>query len=88
VGGMVDRLRGLKENVIMGRIIPAGTGIVQHQDEIAELYQEGLSGADLSEADLLGAPAEAAGNGHDGTSDDVAEDVLLAAGSADREDAE
>jgi len=34
VSGMVDRLRGLKENVIMGRIVPAGTGIVQHQDDI------------------------------------------------------
>lgn len=38
VSGMVDRLRGLKENVIMGRIIPAGTGIVQHQDDLVELY--------------------------------------------------
>jgi DNA-directed RNA polymerase subunit beta' len=36
VGGMVDRLRGLKENVIMGRIIPAGTGIVQHTENIIE----------------------------------------------------
>ena len=26
VGGKVDRLRGLKENVIVGRLIPAGTG--------------------------------------------------------------
>jgi DNA-directed RNA polymerase subunit beta' len=26
VGGMVDRLKGLKENVIMGKLIPAGTG--------------------------------------------------------------
>jgi DNA-directed RNA polymerase subunit beta' len=33
---MVDRLRGLKENVIMGRIIPAGTGIVQHTENIIE----------------------------------------------------
>jgi DNA-directed RNA polymerase subunit beta' len=24
--GKVDRLRGLKENIIMGRLIPAGTG--------------------------------------------------------------
>jgi DNA-directed RNA polymerase subunit beta' len=35
---MIDRLRGLKENVIMGRIIPAGTGIVQHQEDLVELY--------------------------------------------------
>ena len=27
----VDRLRGLKENVIMGRLIPAGTGATQYQ---------------------------------------------------------
>jgi DNA-directed RNA polymerase subunit beta' len=35
---MVDRLRGLKENVIMGRIVPAGTGIVQHQDDITPAF--------------------------------------------------
>jgi hypothetical protein len=27
IGGKVDELRGLKENVIMGRLIPAGTGL-------------------------------------------------------------
>ena len=27
VSGKVDFLRGLKENVIMGRLIPAGTGL-------------------------------------------------------------
>ncbi|MFQ5913400.1 MAG: DNA-directed RNA polymerase subunit beta' [Nitrospinota bacterium] len=31
VSGMVDRLRGLKENVIMGRLIPAGTGARRYQ---------------------------------------------------------
>jgi DNA-directed RNA polymerase subunit beta' len=31
VSGMVDRLRGLKENVIMGRLIPAGTGNRRYQ---------------------------------------------------------
>ena len=30
VGGKVDRLRGLKENVIVGRLIPAGTGLAYH----------------------------------------------------------
>jgi DNA-directed RNA polymerase subunit beta' len=28
----VDRLRGLKENVIMGRLIPAGTGMLMYDD--------------------------------------------------------
>ncbi|MFQ5893972.1 MAG: DNA-directed RNA polymerase subunit beta', partial [Nitrospinota bacterium] len=32
VSGAVDRLRGLKENVIMGRLIPAGTGAREYQD--------------------------------------------------------
>ena len=27
IEGKVDSLRGLKENVIMGRLIPAGTGL-------------------------------------------------------------
>ena len=31
VAGRVDYLRGLKENVIMGRLIPAGTGLAYHR---------------------------------------------------------
>ena len=27
ISGKIDHLRGLKENVIMGRLIPAGTGL-------------------------------------------------------------
>ena len=30
--GKVDHLRGLKENVIMGRLIPAGTGADDYRD--------------------------------------------------------
>ena len=30
--GRVDHLRGFKENVIMGHLIPAGTGFHQHRD--------------------------------------------------------
>jgi DNA-directed RNA polymerase subunit beta' len=32
VNGKCDELRGLKENVIVGRLIPAGTGLAYHQD--------------------------------------------------------
>ncbi len=32
VGGKLDELRGLKENVIVGRLIPAGTGLTHHLD--------------------------------------------------------
>jgi DNA-directed RNA polymerase subunit beta' len=47
INGKVDYLRGLKENVIMGRLIPAGTGLPNYKyldievesqaDEIAEM---------------------------------------------------
>ena len=32
MNGKVDRLRGLKENVIVGRLIPAGTGLAYHEE--------------------------------------------------------
>ena len=32
VNGKVDELRGLKENVIVGRLIPSGTGFAYHSD--------------------------------------------------------
>ncbi|MBN1930242.1 MAG: DNA-directed RNA polymerase subunit beta' [Desulfobacterales bacterium] len=32
IAGSIDYLRGLKENVIMGRIIPAGTGLAEYID--------------------------------------------------------
>ena len=32
VSGKIDNLRGLKENVIVGRLIPAGTGMAYHSE--------------------------------------------------------
>jgi DNA-directed RNA polymerase subunit beta' len=32
ISGRVDSLRGLKENVIVGRLIPAGTGMAPYHD--------------------------------------------------------
>jgi DNA-directed RNA polymerase subunit beta' len=32
VAGKVDHLKGLKENVIMGRLIPAGTGVKAYRN--------------------------------------------------------
>jgi DNA-directed RNA polymerase subunit beta' len=37
ISGKVDYLKGLKENVIMGRLIPAGTGIKMYQDVALEM---------------------------------------------------
>ena len=32
VNGKIDELRGLKENVIVGRLVPSGTGLAYHED--------------------------------------------------------
>jgi DNA-directed RNA polymerase subunit beta' len=37
ISGAKDYLRGLKENVIMGRIIPAGTGLLKYNDMEVDL---------------------------------------------------
>ena len=34
VAGKNDELRGLKENVIVGRLIPAGTGYAYHKERL------------------------------------------------------
>jgi len=41
VAGKVDRLRGLKENVIVGRLIPAGTGLAYHDARRARAKDKG-----------------------------------------------
>ena len=43
VGGKIDELRGLKENVIVGRLIPAGTGFAYHQNRIRQRQRGGNS---------------------------------------------
>lgn len=39
VTGRIDELRGLKENVIVGRLIPAGTGLAYHNQRRRERQQ-------------------------------------------------
>jgi len=46
VAGKVDYLRGLKENVIMGRLIPAGTGLPKYKAH--ELWVEGYTGEEIA----------------------------------------
>ena len=38
--GSTDRLGGLKENVIVGRLIPAGTGLAYHQERRRKRREE------------------------------------------------
>ncbi|HWX36971.1 MAG TPA: DNA-directed RNA polymerase subunit beta', partial [Steroidobacteraceae bacterium] len=55
INGKVDRLVGLKENVIMGRLIPAGTGLPKYNR--IELKAEGTP---AEEEDQKEEPAAAA----------------------------
>ena len=43
IKGKVDELKGLKENVILGKLIPAGTGAKQYSDIDIMLEKEYLS---------------------------------------------
>ena len=61
VAGKRDELRGLKENVIVGRLIPAGTGFAYHQSrvknrqkaaDLATLAAEDVASAFASDADI------------------------------------
>jgi DNA-directed RNA polymerase subunit beta' len=41
ISGKIDHLRGLKENVIMGRLIPAGTGLTMYKKVGMEVEGDG-----------------------------------------------
>ncbi|MET0072338.1 MAG: DNA-directed RNA polymerase subunit beta' [Candidatus Thiodiazotropha sp.] len=43
VRGLADRLNGLKENVIVGRLIPAGTGLSYHNERHRRRHEEQLA---------------------------------------------
>ena len=66
VRGARDDLRGLKENVIVGRLIPAGTGFAHHAERRRTREQEladelaGLEAAEALIADEAGEEAETA----------------------------
>ncbi len=54
VTGKMDPLRGLKENVVVGRLIPAGTGLAYHKkrrkDKEAALSDHGVSASEVEAA--------------------------------------
>lgn len=62
--GKRDELRGLKENVIVGRLIPAGTGQAYHQARKAKDLMDDAERRAIAEAEA----AELAGG--DGASPD------------------
>jgi DNA-directed RNA polymerase subunit beta' len=51
VTGKQDYLRGLKENVVVGRLIPAGTGLSYHADRKRQREEDMAGGSDTVTAD-------------------------------------
>jgi len=58
--GKTDDLRGIKENVIMGRLIPAGTGMEHYRRMAISPDQTERSEPELPEIDVLEAGLDAA----------------------------
>ena len=69
INGKVDYLRGLKENVIVGRLIPAGTGLAYHEERRRSRAEEVTKAQELEE--LLGSEEHAAGTGSESESDEA-----------------
>jgi DNA-directed RNA polymerase subunit beta' len=53
IEGKVDELRGLKESVIIGKLIPAGTGFKVQQEELALAQELPKASLGVLESDLL-----------------------------------
>ncbi len=63
--GKRDPLRGLKENVIVGRLIPAGTGLAYHQarkakEQMDDIERQAIAQAEAEERDGLANAADEA----------------------------
>ena len=90
VRGLRDDLRGLKENVIVGRLIPAGTGFAHHaerrrtrEQDLAEQLQE-LDAAAVEAAIAEEVAAEAG----DAAAEEAPEEVVAAEAAAPADGAE
>ena len=79
LAGKVDNLVGLKENVILGHLVPAGTGFKMFQDSEVRIRPQALEALQTAKEDVLarsfplldgaegGAPAAADGEQNGGT---------------------
>jgi DNA-directed RNA polymerase subunit beta' len=72
VSGNMDSLRGLKENVLIGRLIPAGTGLTHHLErkrmQVEEQEME-TSGPSLDEVEMALSAALKAGDDEQSSTD-------------------
>ncbi|MDP3834836.1 MAG: hypothetical protein Q8Q82_12795, partial [Hydrogenophaga sp.] len=58
--GKRDELRGLKENVIVGRLIPAGTGMAYHEARKVKEKMDDEERRAIAEADAISLAADQA----------------------------
>ena len=66
--GKRDELRGLKENVIVGRLIPAGTGLAYHQARKAKDAMDDAERRAIAEAEAAEMAAQSDASEADGSS--------------------
>ncbi|WP_045860750.1 DNA-directed RNA polymerase subunit beta' [Teredinibacter purpureus] len=59
VTGKIDHLRGLKENVVVGRLIPAGTGLTYHSERKRRREEKASPSDSVSAAEVEAALTEA-----------------------------
>ena len=80
IKGKVDPLVGLKENVIIGKLIPAGTGVPQYHDvDVKTVGSNEIENVDALTYD----ESDAATEGIETLVDQIAEEVTGSDGNAD-----
>jgi DNA-directed RNA polymerase subunit beta' len=57
INGKLDELRGLKENVIMGRLLPAGTGLAAYK-RLDMVVEDGHASTEMYDDDAMAAASE------------------------------
>uniref|UniRef100_UPI0025FD934D DNA-directed RNA polymerase subunit beta' n=1 Tax=Tibeticola sp. TaxID=2005368 RepID=UPI0025FD934D len=72
--GKRDELRGLKENVIVGRLIPAGTGLAYHQARKAKDLMDEAERRAIAEAEAAELAAAGTASVGEGTDESAAAD--------------
>lgn len=82
--GKVDDLRGLKENVIVGRLIPAGTGLAYHQ---ARKDKEAFEAAERAALRNLENPFESSSSAAENPFEEAADPVATAEDESDSNEA-
>jgi DNA-directed RNA polymerase subunit beta' len=71
--GKRDELRGLKENVIVGRLIPAGTGMAYHQARKVKDAMDEAERRAIAEAEAAELSGSASASAEDASTADASE---------------